>query len=168
MSLTRANARRPKPTLHVQLNTPVANPVTPIAAPLLNSRPLLEFLEKNPRDRLRESQYSVAAGADKERSIRAVPETPGGTRGPDPLMNHTLRPEDIITIKKLGEGSAGTVSKVKHIPTGFIMARKHVLCDPSPDFQRLLQRELKTLDQCHSPWIVTFYGAYMEVDELAI
>ena len=86
----------------------------------------MEYLERNPRDPTRESQYSIAAGADKQQpgSIRAIPETPGGTRGPDPLMNYTLRPEDMVTIKKLGEGSAGTVSKVKHVPTGFVMARK--------------------------------------------
>jgi len=85
----------------------------------------MEYLERNPRDPTRESQYSIAAGADRAPgSIRSVPETPGGTRGPDPLMNYTLRPEDMMTIKKLGEGSAGTVSKVKHVPTGFVMARK--------------------------------------------
>ncbi|KAF9187174.1 Protein kinase C signaling pathway involved MAPKK protein [Haplosporangium sp. Z 767] len=126
----------------------------------------MEYLERNPRD---EDQYSILSGTDKgTQSIRSIPETPGGTRGPDPLMNHTLCPEDIITIKKLGEGSAGTVSKIKHVPTGFVMARKHVRCDPNPDFQKLLLRELKTLDRCHSPWIVTFYGAYMDDDELAI
>ncbi|GJJ76513.1 hypothetical protein EMPS_08872 [Entomortierella parvispora] len=168
MSLARAHAKRMKPALHVQLNSPSSNPVAPSPAPIMN-RPLMEYLERNPRDPSRESQYSIAAGADRAPgSIRSIPETPGGTRGPDPLMNYTLRPEDMVTIKKLGEGSAGTVSKVKHVPTGFVMARKHVRCDPNPDFQRLLQRELKTLDRCHSPWIVTFYGAYMEDDELAI
>ncbi|KAG9326160.1 hypothetical protein KVV02_005665 [Mortierella alpina] len=168
MSLARSHAKKMKPALHVQLKAPSANSVAPSPAPIM-SRPLMEYLERNPRDPSRETQYSIAAGADSEtQSIRSIPETPGGTRGPDPLMNYTLRPEDIITIKKLGEGSAGTVCKVKHVPTGFVMARKHVRCDPNPDFQRLLQRELKTLDRCHSPWIVTFYGAYMEDDELAI
>ncbi|KAF8984390.1 Protein kinase C signaling pathway involved MAPKK protein [Entomortierella lignicola] len=167
MSLARSHARKVKPALHVQLNAPSA-PVKSSPAPIIN-RPLMEYLERNPRDPSREAQYSIASGSSIEpQSIRSVPETPGGTRGPDPLMNYTLRPEDMITLKKLGEGSAGTVCKVKHVPTGFVMARKHVRCDPNPDFQRLLQRELKTLDRCHSPWIVTFYGAYMEDDELAI
>ncbi|KAK3813145.1 MAG: mitogen-activated protein kinase [Benniella sp.] len=83
-------------------------------------------------------------------------------------MNYSLRPEDMVTIQKLGEGAGGTVSKVKHVPTGFIMARKHVLYDPNPDFVRSLERELKTMDRCHSPWIVAFYGAYMDGDELAL
>ncbi|KAG0304250.1 Protein kinase C signaling pathway involved MAPKK protein [Dissophora globulifera] len=167
MSLARSHARKMKPALHVQLNAS-ANSTASFPPPVI-SKPLVEYLERNPRDPSRDAQFSVAPGSDKEpQSIRSIPETPGGTQGPDPLMNYTLRPEDMMAIKKLGEGSAGTVSKVKHVPTGFVMARKHVRCDPNPDFQRLLQRELKTLDRCNSPWIVTFYGAYMEDDELAI
>ncbi|KAK3808160.1 MAG: mitogen-activated protein kinase [Linnemannia elongata] len=135
----------------------------------IEQRPLMDYLESNPRDPTRENQYNLSSEPGQTpKSIRSIPETPGGTRGPDPLQNHTLRPEDMLMIKKLGEGSAGTVCKVKHVPTGFVMARKHVRCDPNPDFQRLLQRELKTLDTCNSPWIVTFYGAYMDDDELAL
>lgn len=85
----------------------------------------MDYLERNPRDPARENQFSAASGADRNaRSMRGIPETPNGSRGPDPLMNYTLRPEDMMTVKKLGEGSAGTVSKVKHVPTGFVMARK--------------------------------------------
>ena len=35
-----------------------------------------------------------------------------------------LRPEDLDVIKELGSGNGGTVSKVKHLTTGTIMARK--------------------------------------------
>ncbi|KAF9970323.1 Protein kinase C signaling pathway involved MAPKK protein [Actinomortierella ambigua] len=175
MALSRSHAKKVKPPqIHVNLNARAA-PQVPNAflnqSPAnMNSRPLLDYLASNPRDPSRESQYANATGTDRipPRSIRSIPETPGGTRQPDPLQNYTLRPEDMVNVKRLGEGSAGTVSKVKHIPTGFIMARKHVRCDPNPEFQRLLERELKTLDRCHSPWIVTFYGAYMDGDELAI
>ncbi|KAF9435327.1 Protein kinase C signaling pathway involved MAPKK protein [Entomortierella beljakovae] len=159
MSLARSPATKKRPPLKIQ---PVAP--TPIQQPLMN------FTQQQaPRIPTQDDKYTIARGPNNgTQSIRSIPETPGGTRGPDPLNNHVLRPEDIVTIKKLGEGTAGTVSKVKHKPTGFVMARKHVRCDPNPDFQRLLQRELKTLDQCHSPWIVTFYGAYMDDGELAI
>ncbi|KAG0330837.1 Protein kinase C signaling pathway involved MAPKK protein, partial [Podila humilis] len=168
MSLARSHARKMKPALHVQLNTSRAAATSPSPAPLLNSRPLMDYLGRNPRDPTRETQYSIAACADRNPQPINIPVAPGGNRGPDPLMNYTLQPEDMVVERKLGEGSAGTVSKVRHVPTGFIMARKHVRCDPNPDFQRLLERELKTLDRCHSPWIVTFYGAYMDGDELAI
>lgn len=35
-----------------------------------------------------------------------------------------LRPEDLEILKELGCGNGGTVSKVKHLSTGTIMARK--------------------------------------------
>lgn len=35
-----------------------------------------------------------------------------------------LRPEDLEVIKDLGSGNGGTVSKVRHLTTGIIMARK--------------------------------------------
>lgn len=35
-----------------------------------------------------------------------------------------LRREDLDTLKELGSGNGGTVSKVRHIATGTIMARK--------------------------------------------
>ncbi|KAF9405840.1 hypothetical protein BGZ76_006468, partial [Entomortierella beljakovae] len=126
MALSRSHAKKMRPVLHVQLNPVQANTASPSPAPqLLNSKPLLDFLVRNPRDSARETQYTVASGADRNpRSIRSIPETPGGSRGSDPLMNYTLRPEDIVTVKKLGEGAGGTVSKVKHVPTGFVMARK--------------------------------------------
>jgi hypothetical protein len=35
-----------------------------------------------------------------------------------------LRAEDLEGVNELGHGNGGTVSKVKHVPTGAIMARK--------------------------------------------
>lgn len=35
-----------------------------------------------------------------------------------------LRPEDLEILKELGSGNGGTVSKVKHLTTGTVMARK--------------------------------------------
>ncbi|KAF8947390.1 hypothetical protein BGZ52_007921, partial [Haplosporangium bisporale] len=133
MSLTRTPAKKMRrPALHVQLDapSPPPPPVNPVASSFAvpSSRPLADYLQRNPRDPARESQYNSASNpsmSDRSpRSIRSIPETPGGTRGPDPLMNYTLRPEDMVTERRLGEGSAGTVSKVKHVPTGFVMARK--------------------------------------------
>jgi mitogen-activated protein kinase kinase len=40
-----------------------------------------------------------------------------------------LRPEDLEIVKELGSGNGGTVSKVKHLTTGTIMARKVGACD---------------------------------------
>lgn len=35
-----------------------------------------------------------------------------------------LRPEDLEVLKDIGSGNGGTVSKVKHLGTGTVMARK--------------------------------------------
>jgi hypothetical protein len=39
-------------------------------------------------------------------------------------FNLDLKPDDLEIIKDLGAGNGGTVSKVKHIPTNTVMARK--------------------------------------------
>jgi mitogen-activated protein kinase kinase len=42
-----------------------------------------------------------------------------------------LRPEDLEIVKELGSGNGGTVSKVRHLTTGTVMARKVRTCaDP--------------------------------------
>jgi mitogen-activated protein kinase kinase len=35
-----------------------------------------------------------------------------------------LRPEELEVVKELGSGNGGTVSKIRHLSTGTIMARK--------------------------------------------
>src|SRR4051794_15776562 len=54
-----------------------------------------------------------------------------GQRGDDAAQleigiefNLDLRPDDLEIIKDLGAGNGGTVSKVRHIPTNTVMARK--------------------------------------------
>lgn len=50
-------------------------------------------------------------------------------------FNLDLRAEDLEIIKDLGSGNGGTVSKVKHVPTNTIMARKVDYCiAPEPLF----------------------------------
>jgi mitogen-activated protein kinase kinase len=39
-------------------------------------------------------------------------------------FNLSLKQEDLEIIKELGSGNGGTVSKIKHLPTGTTMARK--------------------------------------------
>jgi serine/threonine protein kinase len=80
--------------------------------------------------------------------------------------------EDIESIKKLGQGAGGTVSKVLHKPTGIFMARKimkSVAQDENQDkVEKQIMRELKIMRMCKSPYIVTFYGAFMHNDDISI
>ena len=59
-------------------------------------------------------------------------------------FNLDLKPEDLDIIKDLGAGNGGTVSKVRHIPTNTVMARKVSLITPlgtTALLNRLLMRD---------------------------
>ena len=83
-----------------------------------------------------------------------------------------FKDEDLEFIKKLGQGAGGTVSKVLHKPSGLYMARKlmkSVASDENQDkIEKQIMRELKILRMCKSPYIVTFYGAFMHNDDISI
>lgn len=49
-----------------------------------------------------------------------------------------LRPEELEVIKELGSGNGGTVSKVRHLTTGTVMARK-VLSPPAQPLVSLME-----------------------------
>ncbi|KAJ9070715.1 Protein kinase C signaling pathway involved MAPKK protein [Entomophthora muscae] len=79
-----------------------------------------------------------------------------------------LSPSTVKVVAKLGEGSSGTVCKVRHEPSGIIMARKAVPADPDPAIHRQIIRELSFLKSCHSPHIVSFIGAYFDDNDTSI
>lgn len=64
-------------------------------------------------------------------------------------------------LSDLGAGNGGTVTKVKHKPTGILMAKKVVFIDTKPETRKQILRELQILHECHSEYIVGFYGAYL-------
>ncbi|KAK0615838.1 kinase-like domain-containing protein [Bombardia bombarda] len=94
---------------------------------------------------------------------------PGPGRGDDNTaqleigieFNLDLRPEDLEIIKDLGAGNGGTVSKVKHIPTNTVMARKIIHVEAKREMRKRIVRELQIMHGCHSDYIVTFYGAFL-------
>lgn len=71
-----------------------------------------------------------------------------------------LRSEDLITLKEVGAGNGGTVSKVMHATTKVIMARKIIRVDAKENVRKQILRELQVCHDCNSPYIVTFYGAF--------
>ncbi|UKZ77941.1 hypothetical protein TrVFT333_005673 [Trichoderma virens FT-333] len=72
-----------------------------------------------------------------------------------------LRPEELEVIKELGSGNGGTVSKVRHLTTGTVMARKIIHVEAKKEMRRRIVRELQIMHGCHSDYIVTFYGAFL-------
>lgn len=79
-----------------------------------------------------------------------------------------LRAEDLEVINELGSGNGGTVSKVKHVATGKIMARKVIHVDAKPSVRRQILRELHIMHECQSPYIVSFYGAFLNDNDVVM
>ncbi|GAB7358650.1 hypothetical protein MBLNU230_g3879t1 [Neophaeotheca triangularis] len=72
-----------------------------------------------------------------------------------------LRSEDLVPIKELGSGNGGTVSKVMHTATKVVMARKIIHVEAKREVRKRIVRELQIMFECNSPYIVSFYGAFM-------
>lgn len=73
-----------------------------------------------------------------------------------------LRNEDLNVLNELGCGNGGTVSKALHVPTKVVMAKKVVHIATSENTRKQILRELQIMHDCSSPYIVSFYGAYLQ------
>ncbi|OBT50659.1 hypothetical protein VE04_08831, partial [Pseudogymnoascus sp. 24MN13] len=72
-----------------------------------------------------------------------------------------LKREDLAVLKERGSGNGGTVSKVRHIATGTVMARKVIHVEAKKEIRRRIVRELHIMHECNSDYIVNFYGAFL-------
>uniref|UniRef100_A0A8C8VK19 mitogen-activated protein kinase kinase n=1 Tax=Pelusios castaneus TaxID=367368 RepID=A0A8C8VK19_9SAUR len=79
-----------------------------------------------------------------------------------------LKDDDFERISELGAGNGGVVTKVKHKPSGLIMARKLIHLEIKPAIRNQIIRELQVLHECNSPYIVGFYGAFYSDGEISI
>ncbi|KAF5402840.1 hypothetical protein PHET_03930 [Paragonimus heterotremus] len=79
-----------------------------------------------------------------------------------------LRPEDFEKISELGKGNGGVVSKVRHITTGLIMAKKNIHLEIKPMVRTQIIRELQVLHDCNSPYIVGYYGAFFADGDISL
>ncbi|KAJ3220390.1 MAP kinase kinase (MEK) [Dinochytrium kinnereticum] len=79
-----------------------------------------------------------------------------------------IKVEDIDIISELGAGNGGTVNKVLHKTTNTMMARKIIHVEPRKTVQKQILRELQILKTCNSPYIVSFYGAFINDNNISI
>ncbi|KAF8229641.1 Pkinase-domain-containing protein [Tricholoma matsutake] len=79
-----------------------------------------------------------------------------------------LRNEDLKDLQELGQGNGGSVKKVEHTPTGTIMAKKIVLIDAKPSVRKQILRELQIMHDCHSKYIISFWGAFIADPNICI
>ncbi|KAF7987003.1 hypothetical protein HWV62_89 [Athelia sp. TMB] len=83
-------------------------------------------------------------------------------------VNFDLRNEDLEELQELGQGNGGSVKKVVHRPTKTVMAKKIVLIDAKPSVRKQILRELQIMHDCHSPYIISFYGAFLSDPNICI
>ncbi|EPQ51105.1 kinase [Gloeophyllum trabeum ATCC 11539] len=86
----------------------------------------------------------------------------------DEKKKYDLRNEDLKELRELGQGNGGSVKLVEHTPTGTIMAKKIVLIDAKPAVRKQILRELHIMHDCHCPYIVSFYGAFLSDPNICI
>lgn len=98
-----------------------------------------------------------------------------------------LKNEDLVDLQELGQGNGGSVKKVRHVPSGTIMAKKvrrlfgfniyHsfdaiyvqvVLIDAKPSVRKQILRELQIMHDCHSQYIIEFHGAFLADPNICI
>ncbi|GMM34634.1 putative mitogen-activated protein kinase kinase [Saccharomycopsis crataegensis] len=69
---------------------------------------------------------------------------------------------EIVELTILGEGAGGSVSKCKLRQQGTVFALKTITADPNPEFQKQILRELKFNKSCDSPYIVKYFGTFLD------
>ncbi|TMS37217.1 hypothetical protein L596_004194 [Steinernema carpocapsae] len=68
----------------------------------------------------------------------------------------------------LGHGNGGVVSKVRHKLSRTVMARKLVHVELKAAVRNQIMKELDVLHRCNSPYIVGFYGAFLDQNQNGI
>ncbi|KAL1918196.1 uncharacterized protein VTP21DRAFT_3462 [Calcarisporiella thermophila] len=84
------------------------------------------------------------------------------------IIHGDAKPSEFRAIRKLGEGSAGVVMLVEHLPSKTIMAKKSITADPNPELRKQVLRELSSLRNCKSPYIVSYLGAFIDDSDQTI
>jgi len=79
-----------------------------------------------------------------------------------------LKDGDLKDLQELGQGNGGSVKKVEHEPTKTIMAKKIVLIDAKPAVRKQILRELQIMHDCHSKYIISFWGAFLADPNICI
>lgn len=113
-------------------------------------------------------RQTVISSISPTKSTSSSPLEPRQFDSPDPTSLPIattslikLNNNDLVTLKSLGSGNSGTVLKILHIPTQKTMAKKIIHIDLKTVIKTQIIRELKILHECQSPFIIEFYGAFV-------
>lgn len=84
------------------------------------------------------------------------------------LKSCELNDKAFKKLETIATGEGRDVYKVQHTHTDLVLCRKVVHYDSKPDTLLTLNRELSLLDECHSPYVVCFYGSFTSNNEVNI
>ncbi|XP_062516550.1 dual specificity mitogen-activated protein kinase kinase 5-like [Corticium candelabrum] len=79
-----------------------------------------------------------------------------------------ITPNELQYLELLGHGNGGTVYRAIHQPSKTIIAVKVIPVDVTVEVQRQIMSELDVLHQCHSQYIIGFYGAFFIENRISI
>ena len=79
-----------------------------------------------------------------------------------------INEEVLERICELGQGNGGVVHKMRHTKTNVILARKLVHLEVKTSVRNQILKELEVLHKCNSPYIVGFYGAFTNNNDISI
>lgn len=85
------------------------------------------------------------------------PESKESNNSDEPSSSY--KQDDLIELSAVGKGACSTVKRALHIPTCKIVALKTVSVFDREKRKQLVS-ELQALTMCHSPYIISFNGAY--------
>lgn len=74
--------------------------------------------------------------------------------------SYRINMSELTLLEELGKGQYGTVHKVRHEPTGVIMAMKEIRLELDQAKLNAILMELDVLHKSTSKYIVEFYGAF--------
>ncbi|KAI9022602.1 kinase-like domain-containing protein [Hyaloraphidium curvatum] len=74
--------------------------------------------------------------------------------------SYRINMSELAVLEELGKGQYGTVHKVRHEPTGVVMAMKEIRLELDQAKLNAILMELDVLHKAVSPYIVEFYGAF--------
>lgn len=90
-----------------------------------------------------------------ERLQEAIPEIP-----------IIYNPDDCKFMGNLGSGNGGFVTKVLHVPSKQVMARKVIRVEVNNNERNQIMNELEILKECKSDYIVGYFGACLRNGEI--
>lgn len=114
------------------------------------------------------SVSSIEQGFDGESTLLAIKKYKDVEEVDQEEWRNIFKENQIIELGVLGEGTGGSVSRCKLKYGSTIFALKTIISDTSEETQKQILRELQFNKSCKSPYIVKYYGTFLNEQNASI